>query len=955
MKKTKKLVLFATAALASALVATAFTVDSAPAKAEDAETPSAPEKTEVRVVEELSWEGTPTCGWGEVRKNQHNEGKPLKVGGTTYTENSIGTHMPGVYGNQDIVYDISEYSTEFPYVDLYVAMSDDAGVNNVIFSVLADDVVVDTVHWNWTAMGIDFNTANTPERHKPIAMHANVAGAKKLTLRICGGDETGYAFQNGACAFLDVKLSKETDGYTHAAYIYDRAQNPGIGGFSYGFNDGVLFDADIKGDKLAYMMYDDPISYDDGMSIHLKNVSYETYSASDESKADINNYVSLKWDLTNDDFSYFSALAYAALGSGYHVDAWIDGKEVYTSGKIDSIGTCVALGFDAKKAPKEIGFAIPKGAKDIELRIVADTIFNDGIVNLACPMFFDRGDKLCSVYGEQTAGEPYPMQTSRTYMRDGRRCEYYAAATDSNIAAEDGIFFVAGTSYTFDVSDIAHNTLQGIFGKADFGGLENCSAPLELRYTVEDKDGKITTGKTVGIDKSTSGKSVSIYIGNNAKTLTLSLYGDDPGHSECVLANALFIDKYSVTFNDGTTENTVTFDGGAALIAPQDPTRSGYTFGGWALDGESDAYDFTDKTVTANMRFNAIWVANKYSIDYWVKLGSAAPVDASADYPQGEYTVDASSPLPQAKDITGYDFVGWFVGDTLVETLAADTYCDDITVVARYVKKTFTVTFKSGDDTIDSRRVEYGDTVQSITAPDVLGYKFSGWNNGDNAFDFRTQITGDLTLTAVFAPERFSISYKQQLGASAATDADYDVKTHVFGTDTNLPTARNVDGYIFVGWYVGENAVAKLDGKTYFDNITVIAKYRKEPVKVVFVSDGVEYPVEYDNGQTATPKPLDKTGYEFVGWYTDEACTEAYNFDTPLTADVKLYAKWKKADVPDTDGKGDDGGNGLAIGLGVGGGVLAIGAAVAAAIVVRSKKKKKTQSEPQENGESGED
>jgi len=47
------------------------------------------------------------------------------------------------------------------------------------------------------------------------------------------------------------------------------------------------------------------------------------------------------------------------------------------------------------------------------------------------------------------------------------------------------------------------------------------------------------------------------------------------------------------------------------------------------------------------------------------------------------------------------------------------------------------------------------------------------------------------------------------------------------------------------------------------------------------------------HGKTAT-KPADPTadGYTFGGWYKDEACTQAYDFSTPVTADTTLYAKW---------------------------------------------------------------
>lgn len=61
-------------------------------------------------------------------------------------------------------------------------------------------------------------------------------------------------------------------------------------------------------------------------------------------------------------------------------------------------------------------------------------------------------------------------------------------------------------------------------------------------------------------------------------------------------------------------------------------------------------------------------------------------------------------------------------------------------------------------------------------------------------------------------------------------------------------------------------------------------------------------------------KPADPTrdGYTFGGWYNDEACTQAYDFSTPVTADLTLYAKWTKNAVNPggNGGSGTNGGNG---------------------------------------------
>lgn len=72
-------------------------------------------------------------------------------------------------------------------------------------------------------------------------------------------------------------------------------------------------------------------------------------------------------------------------------------------------------------------------------------------------------------------------------------------------------------------------------------------------------------------------------------------------------------------------------------------------------------------------------------------------------------------------------------------------------------------------------------------------------------------------------------------------------------------------------------------------------------------------------------KPADPTrdGYTFGGWFTDEACTQAYDFSTPVTADLTLYAKWTKNAVnPGGNGgsvsNGGNGGAGNGAGAGAG-------------------------------------
>lgn len=65
---------------------------------------------------------------------------------------------------------------------------------------------------------------------------------------------------------------------------------------------------------------------------------------------------------------------------------------------------------------------------------------------------------------------------------------------------------------------------------------------------------------------------------------------------------------------------------------------------------------------------------------------------------------------------------------------------------------------------------------------------------------------------------------------------------------------------------------------------------------VTFNSNGGSDVPEQIRANAAATKPDSRrAGYTLVGWYTDEACTAAYDFTQPVTDSVTLYAKWEAA------------------------------------------------------------
>lgn len=120
-------------------------------------------------------------------------------------------------------------------------------------------------------------------------------------------------------------------------------------------------------------------------------------------------------------------------------------------------------------------------------------------------------------------------------------------------------------------------------------------------------------------------------------------------------------------------------------------------------------------------------------------------------------------------------------------------------------------------------------------------------------------------------------------------------KSYAMYVTTGYPDARSsIEGGTF-------------DGSVWLDHsssgkITVSGGTFKNGASGVWTvtfntNGGTPEPESQIRANLPATKPDDPTrsGYVFAGWYTDEACTAAYDFTQPVTESVTLYAKWEAA------------------------------------------------------------
>lgn len=118
--------------------------------------------------------------------------------------------------------------------------------------------------------------------------------------------------------------------------------------------------------------------------------------------------------------------------------------------------------------------------------------------------------------------------------------------------------------------------------------------------------------------------------------------------------------------------------------------------------------------------------------------------------------------------------------------------------------------------------------------------------------------------------------------------------------------------------YCDSPVIADASGNLYYinDSGTLFKLGAVESWTVAFNSNGgsacdTKFVATAD-GKLVKPADPTRDGYTFGSWFTDEACTQAYDFSTPVTADLTLYAKWTKNAVNPggNGGSGTNGGNG---------------------------------------------
>ena len=363
---------------------------------------------------------------------------------------------------------------------------------------------------------------------------------------------------------------------------------------------------------------------------------------------------------------------------------------------------------------------------------------------------------------------------------------------------------------------------------------------------------------------------------------------------------------YTVTFNanGGQEVSPITQTSEGAAINLPTPTRDGYEFNGWYINGT--IYDAGDTyTPTANITAYAIWQA-ECTASGSGSGGEEETITLAADgtnklktWEDGNFSVTCNTKNAAQK--------------TYVKPSANDTFEFSTTGTEAIVSVDI---YYSTDKNLSNP------ATTTIIAPSTSSnsdYFTAATENNKiivtvqkQCYVFKTVVTYTTTSSGGGSGECYYVTYNGN-GAESGFVSD---STAYHSGNTTVTVKENgftKTGYTFNGW----NTAANGSGTSYAADATFtieadVELFAQWTENAVTPDPGTQYTVTFNaNGHGTAPaaqtvagggtitEPTNPTAQDhvFLGWYTDQACTTAFNFSTAINSDITLYAKWNEMDI----------------------------------------------------------
>ncbi|WKY48015.1 InlB B-repeat-containing protein [Eubacteriaceae bacterium ES3] len=369
---------------------------------------------------------------------------------------------------------------------------------------------------------------------------------------------------------------------------------------------------------------------------------------------------------------------------------------------------------------------------------------------------------------------------------------------------------------------------------------------------------------------------------------------------------------YTITYNLDAGKNNLrnprSYNIESPTITFSNPTKSGYTFGGWYTDPDlTNPITEIPLGSTGDVEVWAKWIPLGYNIIY--------NLDGGTNSPENPVAYNSETPTITFADASksGYIFEGWYTEAELINPITEipQGATGDVEVWAKWTADINTISYDNngGTGTIEDTS---GATDSIVALSDGngftrTGYSLASWNTSDDgsgtSYTLGSSITMppvDVTLYAIWAPFGYNIIYHLNGGINNPSNP----LTYYIETPTITFVNPSKTGYTFGGWYTDAeltNAITQIpQGST--GDVDVWAKWTANINHISYNNAGGTGFIADTTGATDSTVTLSngsgfsRNGYTLTGWNTK---SDGSGKDFGLAASVSmpstnitLYAVW---------------------------------------------------------------
>lgn len=410
--------------------------------------------------------------------------------------------------------------------------------------------------------------------------------------------------------------------------------------------------------------------------------------------------------------------------------------------------------------------------------------------------------------------------------------------------------------------------------------------------------------------------------------------------------------NYKVTFvtDGGTSVEPIEVEWGKTISELPTTTKEGYTFTNWYSDAARTNVYNTSSVVETDITLYAGWSVNQYTVSFSTGVEGLEVAPITQNF----------GTTFQAKDISrdSYLFGGWFYDQQFQQKYSSLDKIPghNVTLYARWIANKVTVKFNKNNDaatgTMDQVIIAADDATRKLPECGfkVVGATFIGWSTevgGEIKYNDQQEIThfdndSTIELFANWELNRYHASFFN-VNAEGQLKPYEPGPEQTFGSVVQIPSENpSYTGYVFEGWgrlvkssdqfgefkkqYFTDLGSGNFSRTTVYDNEDISGKnlYEVKPVNMVvetisednnfypcYVRDQFSVKVinkvtgetiqetkDYYNAPITLASAPAVEGYNFVGFFKDEACTNILTENeiknlAISSSDVTFYAGYE--------------------------------------------------------------